>query len=154
MSYYTLIKALELAKKCEFYTIIGGKSMSVIERAEELLGFPFSEQYRTFLKSVGYLSFSGVEIYGICKDDFSGTYVGCSVEAALSDRKNYNLPFKWLPICFFDDGAMGYLDYNQLNRSAEPPVIKAMYTGNHYEILEKIAEDFGDFLLELVAEQV
>ena len=105
MRCHPLIEALGLVKN-EFYTMIGEKSISIPERAEELLGFPFSVQYRTFLKNVGYLSFGGVQIDGICNDDFSGTYVGCAVEAALSDRKSYNFHLMASTL-LFDDGAMG-----------------------------------------------
>lgn len=154
MSFQNFERALELAKQCNFYTTIGGKSSDVISRAEELLGFQLSMQNVQFFKRLGYLSFFGSEIYGICKDDFSGSHTGCAIEAALADRKDYNLPKEWLPIYFFDDGYMGYLDYSQMNENGEPPVIMAIYNGDNYVITEKVADDLGDFILNLVEEQL
>ena len=154
MSYQNFEKALELAKQCKFYTIKGERADAVIVKAEELFGIKFSKQNYEFLKSVGYLSFWGNEFYGICKDNFSGSYTGCSVEATLQDRKEYSLPKKWLVIYDFDDGYMGYLDYSQLNEDGEPPVIMAIYNGQEYVVVEKVADDFGDFLLSLVEQQL
>ena len=154
MSYQNFERALELAKQCRFYTIVGEKTNEVIVRAQELFGNDFSKQNFQFFKRLGYLSFFGTEIYGIVKDDFSGSYVGCAIEAALADRKEYNLPKEWLPIYDFDDGYMGYLDYSQLNEDGEPPVIMAIYDGEKYVVVEKVAEDLGDLILQLVREQL
>lgn len=154
MSYQNYEKAVRLAKQCDGYSVGIEKSDDVLLRASELLGIKFSKQCYDFFKKLGYLEFFGVEIYGIVKDDFSGEYVGCAIEATLSDRKEYNLPQEWLTIYFFDDGYMGYLDYSQLNESGEPPVIMAIYNGDEYVVTEKAAEDLGDFILHLVEEQL
>jgi len=154
MSYQNFEKALELAKLCQYYTTVGGKNVNTIEKAQEMFGYTFSKQNFQFYKQVGYLSFFGNEFYGIVKEDFSGIYTGCAIEATLQDRKDYNLPSKWLIIYDFDDGYMGYLDYNQLNEEREPPVIMAIYDGEKYVVVEKVAEDFGDFLLGIVEEQL
>jgi hypothetical protein len=154
MSYQNFEKALELAKQCNAYRTVGGESATVIEKSETLLGFKFSAQNIKFYTQLGYLSFYGNEIYGINPYDLNGILEGNSVAYALSDRRDYNLPEKWLPIYFFDDGYMGYLDYSQLNGYGEPPVIMAIYNGSEYVITEKVAEDMGDFILMLVEEQL
>ena len=154
MSYKSFEKALDSASKCNFYTIKGKRSKEVVARAEELFGHKFSRQNYDFYIKLGYLSFWGNEFYGIGKDDFSGTYTGCAIEATLQDRKEYNLPREWLIIYDFGDGYMGYLDYSQVNKDGEPPVIMAIYDGKEYIVIEKVAEDFGDFLLKLVEEQM
>lgn len=154
MSILNFEKGIELAKKCDFYTTVGGKSDEIILKAEKLFGHKFSNQNYQFFKRLGYLSFFGNEVYGICKDDFTGSYTGCAIEAALYDREKYDLPKKWLPIYFFDDGYMGYLDYSQLNEEGEPPVIMAIYNGKEYIVTQKVSEDLGDFILELVEEQL
>ena len=64
------------------------------------------------------------------------------------------MPKEWIPIYNFDDGNMAYLDYSSLNAEKEPRVIVAFYNGKEYEIVETLAEDFGDFILRLVQEQV
>lgn len=49
---------------------------------------------------------------------------------------------------------MAYLDYSSLNAEKEPGVIMAFYNEDKYETVEKLAEDLGDFILQLVQEQV
>ena len=61
---------------------------------------------------------------------------------------------EWIPTYNFDDGYMAYLDYSSLNEEAEPCVIVAGYDGSEYQVEETIAEDFGEFVLELVKEQI
>ncbi len=119
-----------------------------------MLSVSFSSQCKEFYEKYGYLSFFGNEIYGIDPEDDSGILEGNSVAYALNDRKEYNLPKEWIPIYNFDDGNMAYLDYSSLNAEKEPRVIMAFYNGEKYEITEILAEDFGDFILQLVQEQV
>lgn len=100
------------------------------------------------------MSFFGNEIYGIDPEDDSGILEGNSVAYALNDSEEYNLPKEWIPIYDFGDGNMAYLDYSSLNMEKEPSVIMAFYNGDKYEINETLAEDLGDFLLQLVQEQL
>lgn len=153
MSYTNFMKAMELAPKCEFYTTAGGKTEEEIRRSEQILDIRFSNQSREFYEKYGYLSFYGNEIFGIDPDDDSGILEGNSVAYALNDREEYNLPKEWIPIYDFEDGNMAYLDYSCLNGQKEPRVIMAFYNGKKYEVVETLAEDFGDFVLELVQEQ-
>ena len=152
MSYQSFEKALKLAKQCDDYRTGKGKSDSVICAASKLLNIEFSKQTQVYFSKLGHLKFSGFEVYGIVKDDFSGIPANNCVESALVDRRDYNLPKEWLPIFFFDDGYYGYLDYSQLDEHGEPPVIAAHYDGEKYVVDEKVADDFGDFLLQLVEE--
>lgn len=150
MSYQNFIKAMELAPKCEFYTTAGGRTEEEILKAEKMLNLSFSNQCREFYQKYGYLSFEGNEIFGIDPEDDSGILEGNSVAYTLNDREEFNLPEKWIPIYNFEDGCMAYLDYSHLNIEKEPRVIIAFYNGESYEIVEELAEDFGDFLLALV----
>lgn len=154
MSYQNYKEAMELAPKCKFYTTVGGKSQDEIKKYEELLGVTFSKQCREFYEQYGYLSFVGNEIFGIDPDDDSGEIEGNSVAYALNDRKEYGLPDKWIPLYNFDDGIMAYLDYSSLNDVGEPCVIAARFNDVGYQIEETIAEDFGEFILQLVKEQL
>jgi len=154
MSYQNFEKAISLAKQCEGYWDGGGKSVDIVLKAEQLLGIKFSKQTHQYLVQLGFLEFFGVEIYGIIKDDFSGTPTGCLVEAALVERKDSNLPKEWIPIYFFDDGYMGFLDYTQLNEYGEPPIIMALYNGENYNVAKKVSDDLGDFILKMVENQL
>lgn len=154
MSYQNFIDAMELAHSCKFYTIVGGISTDSILESEKLLGLSFSPQSREFYEKYGYLSFFGVEIFGINPKDDSGILEGNSVAYALNDRLEFNLPQNWIPIYNYNDGSMAYLDYSELNSENEPPVIQGKYTPKGYEVRERVAEDFGTFLLELVTKQL
>lgn len=154
MSYSNLVKAMELAPKCRFFTTAGGKTEEEIRKAEKMLNVVFSNQCREFYKKFGYLSFYGNEIFGIDPNDDSGILEGNSVAYALNDRKEFNLPIEWIPIYDFGDGNMAYLDYSSLNLEKEPQIIIAFYNGTEYEIVERLAEDLGEFLLELINEQI
>jgi SMI1 / KNR4 family. len=154
MSYSNYEKALTLAKSCNGYFIGEGKSISIINEAQNLLDIKFSKQLRNYLGTVGFIEFDGHEFYGIVKDDFSSIPEGNIVEYALFDRKKYNLPKEWIPIYNFDDGYMAYLDYSYLNDEGEPRVIMTTNTGKNYKVLEVIAEDLGDFLLQMIEDQL
>lgn len=154
MSYQNYQEAMELAPKCKFYTTAGGKSQEEIRKSEELLEIKFSQQCRDFYEQYGYLSFFGNEIFGIDPDDDSGELEGNFVAYALHDRTEYGLPVHWLPIYNFDDGLMAYLDYSSLNENGEPCVITAEFNGSEYQVEETIAEYFGEFVLQLVKEQL
>ena len=100
MSYQNFVNALELATKCKYYTVRGERSNEVVAKAEILFNHKFSKQNNEYFKRLGYLSFYGHEIFGICKDDFSGEHAGCAIEATLHDRQELNLPPKWLTLFF------------------------------------------------------
>lgn len=155
MSYTNYEKALKLAKKCDYYYIAGGKDESIIREAEKVLDIKFSNQFYNYLNNVGYLSFFGNEFYGITSTDFTNKKTDLNaVVYALVDREEYNLPKEWIPIYSFDDGYMAYLDYGHLNEDFEPRVIMGIYTGIKYEMVDVIAEEFGDFLLQQVVNQL
>ena len=175
MSYQDFKKALEMAPKCRFYEIDEGIGDATIIKAEKLLGIKFSKQCREFYEKYNYMSFYGREIYGIDPDCLD-VFVGNSVGYTLSERKESGLPEKW--VLFQNDGADDaaiYMDYSQLNAEGEPRIIEAVYTnGEHldeydddgfeegeepegycrYMITEVLAEDFGEYLLRLVEEEL
>ena len=175
MSYQDFCKAMKLAPKCRFYETDSGAKDSVIQKAESLLGVRFSKQCREFYTNYNYLSFYGQEIYGVDPEKLD-VLVGNSVGATLSARKKWGLPAQW--ILFLDygsDDTAVYMDYSQLNADGEPRIIEAVYTnGEHldeyndegfeegqepegycrYMVNEVLAEDFGQFLLKLVEEEL
>lgn len=154
MSYSNFEKAMELAKKCQYYKTAGHQTEDLIERVEKVYGFNISTQHREYFKDCGYIMFFGTEIYGVYDKVFEGVYAGNAVIATLQDREEYNLPTAWIPIFDYDDGYVAYLNYSNLNSENEPRVILGIYTGEKYKNTETIADDFGDFLLQLVETQL
>ena len=49
---------------------------------------------------------------------------------------------------------MAYFDYSSLNNEGEPRIVILEYDGLKYGISEIVADDFGDFILELVQEEL
>lgn len=154
MSYQNFQKAMRLAPQCEYYKAAGQQTDDLIEKIEKAYGFKLSQQHREYYKEYGYIMFFGTEIYGIYKEVFEGIYAGNAVIATLQDREEYNLPEEWIPVFDYDDGYKAYLDYTHLNLEQEPRVVLGIFTGKEYEITEIISEDLGDFLLELVEQQL
>lgn len=154
MSYSNFQKAIELAKKCQYYKTAGHQTEELISKVEDVYGFKISPQHYEYFIKYGYMMFFGTELYGIYKDVFDGIYAGNAVIATLQDREEFNLPKEWIPIFDYDDGCIAYLDYEHLNSDNEPRVILGIYTGKEYEVTDVIADDLGDFLLELVQEQL
>lgn len=154
MSYINFEKATELAKQCKNYRTAGRQTEDLIKKVEESYGFKISPQHHEYFEKYGYIMFFATEIYGIYNEVYDGVYAGNAVIATLQDREEYNLPKKWIPIFDYSDGYIAYLDYENVNLENEPRVILGIFTGEQYDIVEIIAEDFGDFLLELVEEQL
>ncbi|MDH6366901.1 MULTISPECIES: SMI1/KNR4 family protein [unclassified Breznakia] len=154
MSYKNFKKAIELAKKCDGYLTGTGIPENVIKDAECKLNVQFSKQLTLYLTKNGFIEYDGCEIYGIIKTDFSAIPEGSIVESCMYYRKKNNLPRNWLPIYNYNDGYMAFLDYGDLNEEQEPKVIMGIYTGEQYEKTNNLAEDFGDFILSLVEEQL
>ncbi len=154
-SYKSYTSAMDKAAECDDYDVGSGVPEETVKNAEKLLGIQFSKQLREYLLNYGWMEFFGVELYGIYNNDFSCTEIeGCIVEWALSERKSNNLDPKWVPVRFEDDGAMAFLDYNRLNAEGEPPVISAVLTDNGYKVQSDLAEDLGEYILELVNDQL
>ena len=154
MSYKNYLTAMKLASQCRYYLTANGRTPDEIKAAEDMLGVKFSRQCWDFYNKYGYLSFYGNEIFGINTFDDSGELEGNSVLYALNDRTEYRLPLEWIPIYNYGDGNMAYLDYGSLNADKEPRVIVAGYNGHGYTIVRIVAEDFGDFILDLVLTQL
>lgn len=149
MSYSNFKKALEEAKNLNEYEHGKGVSKEIIEQAEQALGIKFSRQLYEYLNIYGYIGFFGFDLDGIHDENFTDHGL---VGETLDDRKNMNLPPKWVQIhntCV--DGECVYLDFEHLNSDGEPRAILGGYEGSdEYYVIEEEGEDFGDFLLKEV----
>ena len=153
MSYQNYITAMKMATECDDYEVADGVGEDRIKASEEILGVSFSRQCREFYRTYNYMSFFGAELFGVDPNYDADCLEGNSLAYALNDREEYGLPNEWIPVCNLDDGYMAYLDYSVLNEENEPRVIMANYNGNEYELVEVLADDFGDFVLQLIEEE-
>lgn len=152
MDFSTFQTVCQMLKRMPGYESSGGKSLEEITKAESILGIPFSQQCRSFFQIYDYVEFDGGEIFGIQNGASASVLEGNLVAYALHDRKHYHLPCQWLPVYNFYDGSLAYFDYSSLNENKEPRIIRAYYSADKqaFEIIEVLADDFGEFLFLII----
>ncbi|MFC4619367.1 SMI1/KNR4 family protein [Camelliibacillus cellulosilyticus] len=132
---------------------VGGHSEQLIELAEKKLSIKFNGLYLDFLKSFGAGNFGTQEIYGILGSDFDNSSVPDGIWYTLTERIESNLPNNLLVIYDTGSDELFCLDYKQLDINHEPKVVSYI-PGVKKQPLEIIANDFGDFLLDLVYQEL
>ncbi len=155
MSIETYQKAKQIIHDNEdLADFIGERSNELIKFAEEKLGVKFTGLYLDYLQTFGVGNFGAQEIYGIINDNFEKSSVPDAIWYTLTERKEINLPNNLLVIYDTGSDELFCLDFNQLDEG-EPKVISFVpgidLESQSYEV---IANDFGDFLLDLVMQEV
>lgn len=132
----------------------GFKEEDLIRKAETALGLEFPPTYRQFLKEYGCGDFAGQEFYGIINENFENSSIPNGIWLTLDERKS-GLPDNLIVIYATGDGAYYALDAAQRNDSGEYAVV-AWTPGASKEMgdSEKIAEDFGEFLLAMLQRSI
>lgn len=129
----------------------GPQPEEFIKEAESIIGFQFPQTYLKFLKIFGSVCIGGSEIYGVVSNDLKNYSSLDAISYALRMRKEFGFPHNFLPIYDLGDGTIYCLLLDQRNDEKESPVI-AYYPGVSIEDMQKeiVANDFGEFLLEIV----
>ncbi|PEC48811.1 cell wall assembly protein [Bacillus sp. AFS077874] len=156
MSWSNYEKAIEIIEQNqEESDFVGKRSESLIEKAETTLGLKFSKIYRHFLINYGAGDFGSEEVYGVIDDDFINSSVPDAIWYTIKQRKNTGLPENYLIIYATGMGELFCLDFNKLNRENEPAVV-SINLGKEFsdQSIELIADDFGDFLLEIIQDEL
>ncbi|MBU8595460.1 cell wall assembly protein [Shouchella clausii] len=156
MSVETYQKAKEIImNEEEIADFVGGRTDELISLAEEKLGLKFTGLYLDYLKTFGAGNFGAQEIYGIIDADFENSSVPDAIWYTLTERKEIRLPDNLLVIYDTGSDELFCLDFNQSDDNGEPKVVSLVpgvdIESQTYEI---IANDFGDFLLDLVKQEV
>ncbi|QKE72022.1 hypothetical protein HPK19_04045 [Arthrobacter citreus] len=153
MSWSNYEKALALLEQnkvnCEY---IGKCSDLIIEKAEIALGLKFPNTYRHFIRKYGAGVFATWDILGITNENFYESYNPDNPDAirfTLSKRKENKLPDNFITIIDYDYETLYCLDLNNLNNEGEPAVV-SYDIGENWGKQEMIAEDLGDFLLDII----
>lgn len=93
--------------------------------------------------------------YGIINADFENSSVPDAIWYTLTERREINLPDNLLVIYDTGSDEIFCLDYSHLDDNGEPKVVSFLpgvdLESQTYEI---IANDFGDFLLDVVKQEV
>lgn len=153
------VKAYQEAKQIilnnDIADFVGGRTTELINLAEEKLGLRLTGLYLDYLQTFGAGNFGAQEIYGIISDDFENSSVPDAIWYTLTERKEINLPSNLLVIYDTGSDELFCLDFNQLDDKGEPKVVSFVpgveLESQTYEI---IANDFGDFLLDLVKQEI
>src|SRR5690625_975452 len=155
-----LNKSYQEAKKIiteneDLNDFIGGRSEKLILKGEQKLNLKFPISYLDFLKTFGAGSFEAEEIFGVIHDDFENSSVPDAIWYTLSERRESSLPNSLLVI--YDSGSddLFCLNFNNLNDTKEPRIVT--YTPGvalKRQTYEVMADNFGDFLLDLVSQEI
>lgn len=154
------IESYQKAKKIiqsneDLADFIGGRTNELIKLAEEKLSIKFTGLYLDYLQTFGAGNFGTQEIYGIINDNFENSSVPDAIWYTLTERKEINLSKNLLVIYHTGSDELFCLDFNQLDEKGEPKVVSYV-PGIELErqIYDIIANDFGDFLLDLIMQEV
>ncbi|MEH6942064.1 SMI1/KNR4 family protein, partial [Bacillus sp. JJ722] len=157
MSWSNYEKALALLNQnkvdCDY---IGECLDLLIKKAENTLDLKFPSSYNHFIKKYGAGVFANYEILGVIHEKYYELLDPDKpdvVRFTLIKRKERHLPDNFLPIIDIDPDILYCLDINNLNEESEPAVV-SFNVGEDWGEQELIAEDFGDFLLEIIQNEI
>lgn len=154
------IKTYQKAKKIilknkDLADFEGQKSGELIAKAEAAVGLKFTGSYLDYLQTFGAGNFGSEEVYGIIDEDFEDSSVPDAIWYTLNLRKSINLPANFLAMYYTGSDEVFCLDFNSTKATGESKVVALDSTyALEDQTLETIANDFGDFLLELVEEEL
>lgn len=130
----------------------GERPESLIETAEQTLGFRFPPSFRLFARELGAGSVGSEEIYGVTSPNFDNGSIPNGVWLTLRARTEWNLPDSLLVI-YFDGG----VDYYVLECGAgdQPGITRwrpGITTSNTPR--ELVEPDFESFFVSIVEDQL
>lgn len=130
----------------------GPRDPALVAAAERALGGDLSPTYGEFVKKLGAGNFGTFEIYGVVDDEFEDSSVPNGVWLTLNERRENGLSSKLIIV-----GSTGDGDYYCIEQRGgeESPVIVCQ-TGVPLERQhgEEVAQDFGEFLLYRVRDEI
>lgn len=150
MSSQDFAKAVQLLESNKtLYQAIMPQGLDNIKIAEDILHIKLPKDYKKFINLYGSLSIGSQDVFGLTNDNDFSKFVYENIVCNTMDlRKNEHIedfPANFIPIHALGDGEISCLDTSQMNSEGKCPVV-AWYFGR----VEKVAEDFGAFLLEKV----
>jgi hypothetical protein len=126
-------------------TFAGPRPEALVKKAEVVLGIRFPETYRQFLLDYGAGNFGSAEFYGVIDDDWEDSSVPDGVWYTLNERTDSSMPSELFVV---GDSGAGELYVLDLSEESGPVCI--VDPGTAMTARERIAPDFGVFLLERV----
>lgn len=129
-----------------------GPRPELVAPAESALGVALPPSYRCFVERLGAGSISPFEVYGLISEPFDGP-IPDAVWATLNSRRG---PSQLPPsmVVIGDDGMGG--EYGLDTAQGPEPPVEVWYGGasTSGDVLERVAESFGAFLLDGVRQVI
>lgn len=137
----------------DLQNFVGPRDEALVQAAENALGLKFPATYRRFLLEYGTGNFDSSEVFGVVDDDFTHSSGPYAVWCTLNERAEGGLPNNLVVI--YSDGAGAFFCLDCADKEGEEAPVVAYYIGfpAAQQPREVIAEDFGEFLLQLVKRQ-
>jgi hypothetical protein len=118
--------------------IAGPKTDEQIILMEDILNVSLPPSYKEFIKKYGSGGVKSIDFLGITK-----TVEGSESVTSTLDNRKYGLPLEYVIVTNDGDGSYCAIDCSTKNTEGESPVIRWA----SFFKPEKIAEDFGEFML-------
>ena len=147
MSIQKYLEARELIDSAGGGDFEGAKPESLVAKAEAALELTFPSSYRRFLLEMGCGDINGVEVFGLINDNFEKSTVPNGIWLTLNERHAIGLHSAYVIVGDGGDGTYYALDTRHVDSAGEVPVVQLSVDGQHSE---KVADSFGDYLLEAV----
>jgi hypothetical protein len=128
-------------------------SSGLIDDLERRLNVRLPLSYRQAVAEYGLLAIGNIEIAGIGITGFEGKTALNVVFGTEKDRADELITQSMITISFAGDGRFYAIDCAQLSEDGEAPVYEIPVGGIKYG-KDKVADSFGDFLLDQVRNQL
>lgn len=129
----------------------GPRDPALVASAERVLG-GLSPTYREFVKKLGAGNFGAFEIYGVVDEEFEDSSVPNGVWLTLNERRENGLPSELIVIGSTGDG--DYYCIEQRGGEESPVLIYETGVPPERQRGEEVAQDFGEFLLSGVRDEI
>lgn len=151
-SYEKAIELINLNKNMCFFA--GERSYELIKKAEEFLGLTFSPIAKDFFKTFGAGSVGAEEVYGITNENFLNASLPNGVWLTNIEREEVQMPKGLFVISDRGNGEFYCLDHSSVSEFEEPKIVVYVPgVDNEHQKYEVIADDFGDYLLQIVQKE-
>jgi hypothetical protein len=128
----------------------GAKSLSLLEKMEEVIGYPFPPTYRAFLAEFGAGNFGAMEFFGVIDEDVEDSSVPDGVWYTLTERREVHLPEYLFVVGETGTGELYCLRLEKSYTEDAPVIIVNPGADPAHQEGELVASDFGSFLLDRV----
>lgn len=128
----------------------GPRPGHLVVAAEAVLGIRLPQVYRRFVLDFGAGNFGSAEFYGVIDDDFDNSCTPDGVWFTRSEWVAGHLPRGVIVVGSTGDGDLYCLD----TREGKEPPVSIWRPGPRASMIDTVARDFGEHLLERVRAQV